>query len=1209
MNKVPPGATEAASQSPPATVIRVLQLEDNADDAELVLRQLRRAGIAFSAQRVETREAFIAAMAEFRPQIILLDYRLPAFDGSSAIALVQQLHPDIPVVVVSGMLGDEAAVDITKAGARDFVLKDRLGRLGPAVRNALAEAEEHRLRRQTEQALRDSEQRFRALIEHSTDLIGICDASGVYTYLSPSAVEVIGHPSEDLIGRHYSEPVLEEDGPLVRRFFADLLQRPGDSLRQELRLRHAHGGVRYVDIVARNQIDVSGVGGIVFNARDITERRDAEAGLRLAHVLIDQSPSVLFRWAASAGWPVLYVSENIRQWGYSAAELTGGSVRFADLIHPDDRQRVGKEVAAYEAAGAGRFAQEYRIVKRSGEIVWIDDRTVVERDAAGKVQFLQGVVMDITARKRVELALRDNEQLLRTMSRAALDAVILMDADGRIAFWNEAAERQFGYSQQEAMGQDLHRLLVPVRHYQAFLRGLTAFRASGQGAVIGKPVEFTALRRDGSEFPVELSISSVQLKGCWNAVGIVRDITERKKHDAERDAVLRRAEYQLAAVSAITASAALATGEIEALAAQITEAAARVSGAERANVWLFNADETELRCIDAFELTPARHSAGMVLKESEYRNEFTAIKATSHVAVDQPLTDPRVAGYVESYIKPLGITSMLDVVIENAGKHLGLLCIEHVGPVHRWTQDEISFASQLADKLGLCVANRARSEVTLELQEAQRVTHIGNWRLNLHNGEVSWSEEVYRIFGLDPRLPPPRYAEHPGVMTPASFARLDAEIAECARSGRPYDIEFEILRPSGERRWVAAKGEALRDPDGSTAALRGTVQDITERQRQAQTLLRTTRALKALSHCNAALVHAQNEQQLYGEMCRAIVEAGGYRMAWAGLAEPGGKAPVTIVGSAGDSSGYLDKVHAADDERDGGPGGECIRSGQPQLCRDLHGDPRMAPWRDAATAAGFVASLVLPLLDGAGRVFGVLAIYSEDADAFGEEELTLLTEMAGDLAYGVSNLRLATQRHAAEEKLLLNLESAVAAIGATMEVRDPYTAGHQRRVATLAAAIARQMGLPDETIKGIHFGGLIHDIGKIQVPTEILVKPGHLSKLEYELIKAHPEAGYDIIKGIEFPWPIAQMVRQHHERIDGSGYPQGLKGEQILLEARILAVADALEAMASHRPYRPPRGIEQGLAELQSGRGSAYDPVVVDACVALFHQHGYQLPE
>ncbi|MCJ7546002.1 MAG: PAS domain-containing protein [Deltaproteobacteria bacterium] len=192
-------------------------------------------------------------------------------------------------------------------------------------------------------------------------------------------------------------------------------------------------------------------------------------------------------------------------------------------------------------------------------------------------------------------------------------------------------------------------------------------------------------------------------------------------------------------------------------------------------------------------------------------------------------------------------------------------------------------------------------------------------------------------------------------------------------------------------------------------------------------------------------------------------------------------------------------------------------------------------------------------------------------------------------------------------KLRETLIATVNALASTIEMRDSYTAGHQRRVTMLACAIAEEMGLTDEQFDGLRLAGLVHDIGKITVPAEILSRPGRISDAEFNIIKTHAQAGYNVLKDIEFPWPVAQIVLQHHERLDGSGYPQGLKDGGIMLEARILAVADVVEAMASHRPYRPALGIEAALEEITKNRGVLYDPEVADICARLFIDKGFAL--
>jgi PAS domain S-box-containing protein/putative nucleotidyltransferase with HDIG domain len=207
-----------------------------------------------------------------------------------------------------------------------------------------------------------------------------------------------------------------------------------------------------------------------------------------------------------------------------------------------------------------------------------------------------------------------------------------------------------------------------------------------------------------------------------------------------------------------------------------------------------------------------------------------------------------------------------------------------------------------------------------------------------------------------------------------------------------------------------------------------------------------------------------------------------------------------------------------------------------------------------------------------------------------------------------------TKDRQAEEKIQQGLKQLEKSLGDTIkamsrvvETRDPYTAGHQDKVARLAAAIAKKMNLSEEQIKGIQTAGFIHDIGKMYIPADILSKPGKLSSIEMQLIRTHPQAGYDIMKDIEFPWPVARIILEHHERMDGSGYPNGVLNNDILPEARIIAVADVVDAMASHRPYRPTLGIDAALGEIEKNKGVLYDSTAVDACLMLFREEGFQL--
>ena len=257
-------------------------------------------------------------------------------------------------------------------------------------------------------------------------------------------------------------------------------------------------------------------------------------------------------------------------------------------------------------------------------------------------------------------------------------------------------------------------------------------------------------------------------------------------------------------------------------------------------------------------------------------------------------------------------------------------------------------------------------------------------------------------------------------------------------------------------------------------------------------------------------------------------------------------------------------------------------------------------WRTMLT--GEPHSETIPLKGADGRSVGWADVHAFPWLSKSTGKIKGVIKYIRDITYRV------TAEHAAEESLK-NLQKAlngtVKALANTLESKDPYTASHQRRVAQLACALAQELGELPHTIEGIRVMGFLHDLGKIAVPGEILSKPSRLNEYEFNLIKIHSQAGYDILKAIDFPWPVALAVLQHHERLDGSGYPHGLLGHDIILEARILAVADVVEAIASHRPYRPALGLDYAMAELSRNQEVLYDSTVVQACLRLFSEQRF----
>ena len=366
---------------------------------------------------------------------------------------------------------------------------------------------------------------------------------------------------------------------------------------------------------------------------------------------------------------------------------------------------------------------------------------------------------------------------------------------------------------------------------------------------------------------------------------------------------------------------------------------------------------------------------------------------------------------------------------------------------------------------------------------------------------------------------------------------------------------------------------------------------------------RSAAALRSFMDGVAAVAHAHNETELLSGMCRTLVETGGYALAF--ILKAGNDANRTLrpTASHGIETSAIELLHRAGGPSD--PGllacATAFHTGRPAI-HTYAATPSASPWRAVEVDIVPISHATIPLKLVAS-IFGVIVVASTDPDAFDTREVERLVEFA-DMFGSVLNVWQA-RNEAHVSTLQSHLTDTVRALAMALEYHDPYTASHQRHVAALSVAIAQEMNLSTDEVQGIRFAALLHDIGKIGVPLEICCKHGRLIIHEIRLIQTHADAGYAILKGIPFPWPVAAMVLQHHERLDGSGYPQGTKGNDILLGARIIAVADVVEAMLSHRPYRAALGQGAAIAEIVRGRGVQFDSSVVDACLAISRRPGF----
>ena len=442
---------------------------------------------------------------------------------------------------------------------------------------------------------------------------------------------------------------------------------------------------------------------------------------------------------------------------------------------------------------------------------------------------------------------------------------------------------------------------------------------------------------------------------------------------------------------------------------------------------------------------------------------------------------------------------------------------------------------------------------------AGRSARLGAWGLELPSMRLICSDEVCEILEM-PLGFSPSLEEAIGFTVPELREEVREVVDHCISEGIPFDREWRIVNAKQKLISVRAIGEAIRDSSGKIFRLQGALQDITS-------VVEVSRKLVETEATHRALFEHMLNGQAY---CRMLYEDG---------------KPVDFVYLQTNSAfetltGLKDVVGKRVTEVIPG-----IRESDPELLK-IYG-------RVAATGNPEKFETHVKSLDE----WFWISVYSP-----GKEHFVAI--------FDVITERKRTEKKIAEyvRQLESSMEGTLVAISNMVEKRDPYTAGHENRVGIIAGDIAREMGWPEEKCRELQLIGLVHDIGKIAVPAEILTKPGRLSAIEYDLVKIHVEQGYEILKDVEFPLPIAEIIRQHHERMDGSGYPRGLAGEEILPEARILAVADVVESMASHRPYRPALGMDVAIGEVTRNRALRFDAAVVDALLVMVNEKGYRLP-
>jgi len=854
--------------------------------------------------------------------------------------------------------------------------------------------------------------------------------------------------------------------------------------------------------------------------------------------------------------------------GYTEQDVGNSLAEWEKRIHPDDKTATEASIQAYLEGRTDEYFSEHRVRCKDGSYKWILDRgTVVNRSADGSPLRMIGTHKDITRRKQDELQLQEAFAEMKRLHEAldTMSAYVYMKkADYSYAFANAACLKLFGLSADSLASIRDEDLFPPDTNRR--LREIDARVFAGENTREEVVVGSGADQRIYLEIKTPI-YSDAEHKELWGLCGISTDITESKRMELE----LTRLTSNLQQAQRIAQMGSwrldVKTGQIE-----MTPELFHMFGLPLA------------------AQAPSLQDFGQLLSPDSFATLGAAIATTirdgTPYELEMEITRPDgshgwMLGRGQAVQDATGVvTQVHGIGLDLSERIEAKLRIEHLG--------------RLYAALSACNAAilHCKSDVELFDTICKVVVDIGKM-------ELAWigliDDDTGRIIPrhqagvgtayldgieISVRADDPHGRGATGTATRENHPvwvdnfTIDARSSPWHERAAQYGWQVSAALPvnrdgqavgaltfySNRHGWFDSETKALLEQMAHDISYALDKLDAEDKATRYQATLQESeqrfRSLVEQSFMGAFII--QNNRFVY--VNPGLEKILGY----------------PANGLAGMS---LTDIVATKDQQAIAHALSSLASGQQQA---------METFFTAQSSDGHLVDVGTTM---------ALASYQQQPAIIGQ-----LHDMAN--------------RKVAEEQIkryAKNLEKVflqtVAMATSLVEMRDPYTAGHEKHVAEIAMAIGREMQLPEDRIEGLRVGGYLHDVGKVMVPTEILAKPGRISAPEYALIKLHPTAGYEILKEVEFPWPVAQIALQHHERLNGSGYPKGLKGDEILLEARIIAVADVIESMASHRPYRAALGMDKALAEIENGRGTLFDPVVVDSCLRLFRDKGFHLPD
>ncbi len=1081
----------------------------------------------------------------------------------------------------------------------------------PAALNFLNDITE---RKQAEEALLESEERYRDLVENSHDLICTHDLEGNLLSVNEAPVRTLGYSRESLLQMNPRDLLAPEQREKFEVYLKEIQEKGRAS--GILRVQTASGETRYWEY--NNTLRTEGVVVPIVRgmAHDITEQRKVEQALRESEKkyreLYDFLPIPVYEMDLETN--ITSANRAIYRTFRGTEEDLKRGLKVGQIFSPEEAEKSSKNIKRLLKGGQIE-GTEYNLKRLDGSVfpaivvssvIYSDDKPVG----------LRGAIVDITDRKRAEEALKESEERYRELFNNMTSGVAVYETKDNgnnfiIKDFNKGAEAIEQVKKEDILGKSIADVFPGVKEFglfDVFQRVWKTGKSEHYPVKLYKDARIYGWR---DNFVYKLPSGEI--------VAVYTDETQRKRAEEANEISLTK--YQ-------TLFEALPLGvTITDKAGNILESnkeAEKLLGLPRGAHTKRTVDGPEWRIIrpdgspmPADEFPSVRALKGNRLIENvemgivKGEGEITWINVTAapilleDYGVVIAYTDITGRKQVEKEIEDLARFPQenpnpvlrvepdgLIVYSNEASKPLLFdwntavgnylptslckLVVDTIASKRKITMDiscgELVFSimfsptsdNKYVNIYGRDVTERKKAEEALKASEERYRTIIetiedGYYETDLAGNLTYFNDAMVRVheysreelLGMNNRQ-----------YTDAQNAKiLFRHFNRVYNTGEPSKgIYYEIITKGGGKKNLEASVSLIRDSKGDILGFRGIVRDVTE-LRKAEKAVQTSeeRFRVAAESANDFIYEWDLQSGRVNWFGKAVERLG------------------DMLGELPDTNAvFVKEIYPEDLER----------ITQATIRHLKQGDPHLEEYRLVGKDGDIIhvksAGMCLRNEEGRGyKWIGALSDITERKRA--EEELKQ-----------------------SFEKVHRTMGGIIQAMALTVESKDPYTAGHQQRVSALARSIAQEMGLPKDQVEAIRMAGLVHDLGKISVPAEILSKPTKLSDIEFSLIKGHSQTSYDILKDIEFPWPIAEIALQHHERLDGSGYPSSLKGDQILIEAQILMVADVVEAIASHRPYRPALGIEVALDEISKNKGKLYSTAAVDACLRLFTEKGYK---